>query len=206
MDSTIKFDIDIVGAEFRQSYTESCQLKLDAYIRGYEQLNKFVKILGRVFHFVALKIGKHIAFLRKLQQINDNNNHYETIEAMLAHELQQLAAYSKKTGCHKLLQLHRGLPFAVSFIEEMILLPADSPVHAACLAAYDLNLKEYHPRLVQRMARYAMLSLPTKKELYRRMDVDMDLFDAQLAPRAATALKEIYHRTQDIYERHFIFD
>ncbi|KAG0722102.1 Ceramide-1-phosphate transfer protein [Chionoecetes opilio] len=54
------FDLQLVLDGFSQCRGEDGQLYLDAYLRAYSELNKFLQLLGTVFNFVSHDIQKKV--------------------------------------------------------------------------------------------------------------------------------------------------
>merc|ERR1712154_118677 len=106
-------DIRVVTAKFSEAKSADGCVHLRPYIDGYRELLKFITLFGSVFSFVTSDVTDKLAILEKF--LSAEPEQYETVNAMVAHELGPNKAQAKKpkskSGSRTLLRLHRALDF-----------------------------------------------------------------------------------------------
>ncbi|PIO56196.1 glycolipid transfer protein, partial [Teladorsagia circumcincta] len=97
-----KFRIDVVIKNFEASseYHEE-DVDLAYFIGAYEELNKFIGLLGRIFHFVQADVREKTNKLLDLREKDPNS--YRSVKSMVTFENQQ----QNYPGSKALLGLHR---------------------------------------------------------------------------------------------------
>lgn len=207
--SNKKFDLQYVQKQLATCYEKSPKLDMDSYIKAYTEFNKFFGLMGTVFGFVASDVTSKIEILQEFRQ-GANGAQFETVEQMIIFEEKEQMLDNPKyvSASRTLLRLHRALLFIALFLEELGNLDADDKLSNACQKTYSATLGKYHPWIIQKAALMAMYALPTKNGLLNRIKDpnETEEFYADLLPKAVSAMKEVYNRTQKYYQDHNLLE
>lgn len=182
---------------------------MDSYIKAYTEFNKFFGLMGTVFGFVASDVTSKIEILQDFRQ-GANGEQFETIEQMILYEEKQKLFDDPKyiSASRTLLRLHRALLFIALFLEELSNIRADDKLAGSCQKTYSATLGKFHPWIIQKAALMAMYALPTKQGLLNKIKdpSETEEFYADLLPKAVSAMKEVYNRTQKYFEDHNLLE
>lgn len=141
-------------------------ISLEDYVLGYEQVYRFLNLLGTVFGWVAADVQSKIDVLKRHME-GTSREHYRTIHSMLTYETENGMILWKKSydqsGGRHLLILHRALEYVVAFLERLDDIDELDKCTAISRHAYESTLMKYHPWVVQKAAKLAMNLLPTKR-------------------------------------------
>ena len=198
---------------------------LTHYIVGYEELYKFLNLLGTVFGWVSTDVDAKLNVIRDHRQSESSEN-YQDVRSMLKYEVySQLTwlqtavacfivffqvdnklikhkAKDSKTGSRNLLRLHRALEYIVAFLEEVPNLDTNDKCCTISQNAYKATLQKFHPWVVQKAALLAMNLLPTKAGLIEKIcgDDEAKIKRAHEAlPLAVKAMQSVYKKTEEVY-------
>ena len=174
---------------------------------GYDELYKFLNLLGTVFGWVASDVDAKLAILRG-HKSGENAAKYETIQSMLAHEIEtnmiKPKAKDSTTGTRNLLRLHRALEYINSFLEGVPGLENEEKCCGMSQEAYKKTLIKFHPWVVQKAALMAMHMLPTKEGLIQKIcdDPNEDKIKevTETLNAAVQAMQKVYDITQELYK------
>ena len=87
---------------------------------GYEELFKFLNLLGTVFGWVASDIDAKMEILRGLKN-GEQSEKYQSVQSMIQYEVDnnliKHKAKDSSTGTRNLLRLHRALEYIVAFLD-----------------------------------------------------------------------------------------
>ena len=87
---------------------------------GYDELYKFLNLLGTVFGWVATDVYNKMETVRGHRK-GENSVKYETVQIMLEHEIEtnmiKPKAKDSTTGTRNLLRLHRALEYITAFLQ-----------------------------------------------------------------------------------------
>lgn len=184
-------------------------MDMDSYIRAYSEVNKFFGLLGAVFGFVASDVTSKLEILQNLRSTGDGEQ-FRSVEHMIMYEKKGKLLKSSKyvSGSRTLLRLHRALEFIALFLEEVSLSKMDDNLFGACKKAYNSTLAKYHPWIVQKAATMAMYAIPTKQGLLNRIKQpdETEEYYTELLQKTVLAMKEVFCRTQKIYEENNLLD
>merc|ERR1719273_276981 len=180
---------------------------MDKYILGYEELYKFLNLLGTVFGWVASDVYAKMEILRGHRKGADGIK-YETVQSMLTHEVEtsmiKPKARDSSTGTRNLLRLHRALEYINAFLEGVPDLAANDKCCSMSQEAYKKTLMKFHPWVVQKAALMAMNLLPTKNGLIQKL---CDPDDEEAIKKATiilqdsvNAMNKVYEVTQELYK------
>jgi len=201
------FSLDNLQLQFEQCLQEDNLLSLEKYIFGYEELYKFLNLLGTVFGWVASDVDAKMEILRGHKN-GESGDKYLTVQSMVQHEIEndmiKHKAKDSSTGTRNLLRLHRALEYIVAFLEGVPTLEAQDKCVSLSQEAYKKTLLKFHPWVVQKAALLAMHMLPTKEGLIAKI-CDVDDEEAikkgtETLEKAVTAMKKVYDVTQELYK------
>ncbi|CAI4224173.1 unnamed protein product [Auanema sp. JU1783] len=153
------FSLHVVFNNLDKALVEERDVKLVEFIKAYEELNKFIGIMGKIFQFVKLDVNAKIGTLTKL--IDSNTENYETVNAMLYYEHK----LKKKPGSTAFLGLHRALEFIVDFLQCLIVAKDEDNVPQLCRQSYEKTLSRFHAWMVRKAVDLASYTLPNRRQL-----------------------------------------
>ena len=202
------------------------KINLTHYIVGYEELYKFLNLLGTVFGWVSTDVDAKLNVIRDHRKSESSEN-YQDVRSMLKYEVKSHSSYrlpshalkkevffqvdnklikhkakDSKTGSRNLLRLHRALEYIVAFLEEVPNLDTNDKCCTISQNAYKATLQKFHPWVVQKAALLAMNLLPTKAGLIEKIcgDDEAKVKRAHEAlPLAVKAMQSVYKKTEEVY-------
>lgn len=204
-----KFDLHYLHVQLSAVFKKSSKLDMDSYIKAYTEFNKFFGLMGTVFGFVSSDVTSKLEILETFRK-GSNGQHFQTIEDMIIHEETENKFSDSKyiSASRTLLRLHRALLFIALFLEQLFQLKLEDKLSGACQTTYSSTLGQYHPWIIQKAAIMAMYALPTKQGLLQRIKgpTETEEYYNELLLKAVEAMKEVYNRTQKLYEDHNILE
>jgi len=199
------FDLERLLKSFQDCVDAEGRILLSHYIVGYEELYKFLNLLGTVFGWVSTDVDAKLNILRDLRKSETSQN-YQDVSTMLKYEVDnkliKYKAKDSKTGSRNLLRLHRALEYIVAFLEEVPNLDTNDKCCGISQNAYKATLMKFHPWVVQKAASLAMNLLPTKAGLIEKICGDDEVKIArahEALPAAVKAMQDTYKKTEEIY-------
>lgn len=208
----VEFNLELLHRHFADCLKPDGTVDIDLYALGFEEIYKFLNLLGTVFGWVASDVHHKLATIAQHRK-GSAGTHYETINTMVDYEIKEklIKPKAKETtsGTRNLLRLHRALEFISKFLHD---LPAMEMADKCCTpaqAAYKQTLIKYHPWVVQKAALMAMHMLPTKVDLIRNICEETDEAIAHATEtliKAVKAMDDVFNRTQEIYQTHNLLD
>lgn len=205
-DSISEFNLENLHKYFQECLQEDKSLMLDKYLLGYNELYKFLNLLGTVFGWVATDVDAKMEVLRGHIK-GENGEKYLTIQSMIQYEMEnnliQYKAKDSSTGTRNLLRLHRALEYIVAFLEGVPGLEDQDKCCPLSQEAYRKTLMKYHPWVVQKAAQLAMHMLPTKEGLIQKIcdveDLEATKKAAETLEKAVIIMKQVYEVCQELY-------
>ncbi|KHJ91738.1 glycolipid transfer protein, partial [Oesophagostomum dentatum] len=135
-----KFRIEVVQKCFgASSEIQEDDVDLAYFIEAYEELNIFIGLLGKIFHFVQADVREKTTKLKDLRQ--KIPAFYMSVRKMISYEHEN----KDYPGSKALLALHRALEFICAFISALAESTNDDSVSSICRKTYEETLA----RLVQ---------------------------------------------------------
>ena len=115
------FDMENLFKYFSECYGEDgSALRMDSYIKGYEEIVKFLNLLGTVFGWVASDVVAKISVLKGHMGNQETGSHFVSIQTMTEYEVKEnLIKYKARdstTGSRNLLRLQRALEYIIAFM------------------------------------------------------------------------------------------
>jgi len=169
-----EFSIDKLNSFFKASM-DNPKISLREYIDGYDQVYKFLNLLGTVFGWVGSDIQAKMNVIKELMDGAKSEN-YTTVHDMIEYETSAgLIMWKKSTdgsGSRNFLILHRALEYVVAFLNQMEEIEENEKCSNISKHAYESTLMKHHPWLVQKAAKLAMNLLPTKRAIVLKVAQD----------------------------------
>lgn len=198
--------------KLKQLFTTSVEnpnISLKEYVDGYEQVYKFLNLLGTLFGWVAIDVQNKIDVLRKHME-GPNSQHYQNILEMIEYENSTGMIMWKKSsdtsGSRNLLILHRALEYVVAFMAKLDDIEEDEKCTSISKDAYEGTLMKYHPWVVQKAAKVAMNLLPTKKGLILKVAPSGDKDCVEQAykefPGAVDSMRVAYDKVEVLCQKY----
>lgn len=204
-DKPADFDLERLLKSFEDCVDADGKIILAHYIVGYEELYKFLNLLGTVFGWVSTDVDAKLDVIRDHRK-SESSQHYQDVRSMLKYEVDnkliKYKAKDSKTGSRNLLRLHRALEYIVAFLEEVPNLETGDKCCTISQNAYKATLQKFHPWVVQKAALLAMNLLPTKAGLIEKIcgDDEVKIKRAHDAlPAAVKAMQSVYKKTEEVY-------
>merc|ERR1712117_939063 len=171
---------------------------MDSYIKGYEEIVKFLNLLGTVFGWVASDVVAKISTLKGHVNSEETGSHYVSIQTMTAYEVKE-----------NLLRLQRALEYIIAFMVKVPDIGNEDKCCPVSQEAYRATLMKFHPWIVQKAALAAMNLLPTREGLIQKIcfgDEERQKRADEMMPRAVEAMQKVYDKTQEIYGEHKLLE
>lgn len=195
--ATSEFDLKSLADSLEKCKNEDDTISMDDYLDAYDQISKFLQLLGSIFTFVVSDVNEKIQILRDYRHGPDADQ-YVTVDKMMAHEiLHQLTKKSKPSGSRTLLRLHRAFEFVMDFIREVRFAKEDAKMSELTSTSYDRTLAKFHPWLVRQGVYLAAYTLPRISQFNIRLKSKEDS-DSHL-DRVLLFSKPIYETVQELY-------
>ncbi len=207
------FKLENLYKYFQECLQEDGSLDMDLYVLGYDEIYKFLNLLGTVFTWVASDVHTKNNCLREHRK-SEQRDHYKTIQSMIEYEMREKLIQPHKgkecqAASRNLLRLHRALEYIDAFLGRLPNLENAEKCCPHSQAAYKATLAKHHPWLVQKGALGAMHFLPTKEGLIHKICGDsQEAYDeaVRLLPMAVKAMQDVYDKTQQVYAEHKLLD
>ncbi|XP_041984703.1 ceramide-1-phosphate transfer protein [Aricia agestis] len=195
-------DLIYVNECFKKSLKDDDDVIIEDYIDGYNELVKFLNLIGSVFSFVSSDVKSKIKVMEKLRSEEDSI-YYESYKKMMKYE-KESNLYEKKgfvSGSRTMLRLHRGLDFIRLFLKRLSEENENLDTCATCQNSYNETLAEFHPWYIKKAAILAMYALPSKQDLMKKIFGSEDKLSEALAilPQTLQSCDEVYQRVQQLY-------
>uniref|UniRef100_A0A0K0DA31 GLTP domain-containing protein n=1 Tax=Angiostrongylus cantonensis TaxID=6313 RepID=A0A0K0DA31_ANGCA len=136
VDECPSFRIETVLKNFEAASSEDHNedVNLVYFIGAYEELTKFIGLLGKIFHFVQIDVREKTNKLQYLWETNPDS--YRSVKSMVVFENEK----RHYPGSKALLALHRALEFIVAFLNALAESTNDESVSSICRRTYDDTL------------------------------------------------------------------
>lgn len=159
-EDTRRFKIEVVLEQLEKASSDNDDdVELGHFIAAYEELNKFVGLLGKIFHFVQMDVSEKTSRLHLLREKRPDS--YRSVKEMIAYE-DNTKHYP---GAKALLCLHRALEFMMSFMNALADCSNDLSLAPVCRKCYDETLSRYHNWVVRKTVWLAAYTLPCRNYL-----------------------------------------
>ncbi|CAH0401456.1 unnamed protein product [Chilo suppressalis] len=195
-------DLHYVHQSFQRSLKEDDDVVIEAYIDGYNELVKFLNLIGSVFSFVSSDVKSKIKVMEKHREGDDAIN-YESFKKMMKYE-KETSLHDKSgfvSGSRTMLRLHRGLDFIRLFLKRLAEEEDGLSTCGMCQFSYNETLAEFHPWYIRKAATLAMHALPSKPDLLKKIfGSEESLFAAmEILPQTLGSCDEVYRRVEQLY-------
>lgn len=204
------FDLQLVLDGFSECRGEDGQLYLDAYLRAYSELNKFLQLLGTIFNFVSHDIQKKVTILQCYRK-GGAGDYYYSIQSMIEYEQENnlLTCTDPQSGSRTLLRLHRGLEFISGFMGEIHKAADSAGLGSTTSEVYSRTLAKHHNWVLAKTIGAVLLMMPTKQTIIDKMTGGVAAVRAHneaLMPKVIEVMNSVYNLTQKLYEDYNILD
>ncbi|KAI3385974.1 hypothetical protein SNEBB_004502 [Seison nebaliae] len=217
MEKTNTFSLYTLGNLFTESYDDNSKyIKLDPYIKGFEELEKYLNTLGTVFTFVTRDIHEKLLILRRWRQSPQQDNYF-TIDQMLDYETKIGRANTGNkcpdpSGSRTLLRLHRALDFISLFIERVYKMKSDGSdsIHEIANGSYKETLGQYHSWVIRKTISLALYGLPNRDYLINSLlpydQYELESVRDEITTKTFTVIRRVYDHTEKLYKKYDLLD
>ncbi|CAH2089816.1 unnamed protein product [Euphydryas editha] len=202
MSSENALDLQYVYDSFEKSLKDDDDVIIEAYIDGYNELVKFLNLIGSVFSFVSSDVKSKIKIMEK-HRAGDDSLYYESFKKMMKYE-KETSLHEKNgftSGSRTMLRLHRGLDFIRLFLKRLS--DSDDAVNTCtiCQNSYNETLAEFHPWYIRKAATLAMHALPSRSDLLKKVFGSEDKLTEAMSilPHTLQSCDEVYKRVENLY-------
>lgn len=199
------FDLQFVTECFKDSLSgeDGRQVLLRKYIEGFKEIDRFFRMMGTLFGFIAKDITEKCRILNEHKA--EHPDHFSTVQSMLEYEVTNNLTTCKTqsgllSGSRTLLRLHRSLQFFAKFLDKVAEIEDDAKCSDVASDVYGKTLGEFHPWLIRQAAYLAMRSLPLKKDLIENYVKQSHEEAKELVPLLVKSMLEVYDIIQALYE------
>ncbi|CAH0713101.1 unnamed protein product, partial [Brenthis ino] len=195
-------DLQYVLESFQRSFKEDDDVIIGAYIDAYNELVKFLNLIGSVFSFVSSDVKSKIKIMEK-HRAGEDTFYYESFKKMMKYE-KETSLHEKNgfvSGSRTMLRLHRGLDFIRLFLRRLSESEESVNTCTMCQNSYNDTLAEYHPWYIRKAATLAMHALPSRPDLLKKIFGTEDKLAEALAilPQTLQSCDEAYKRVEQLY-------
>ncbi|KJH42643.1 glycolipid transfer protein [Dictyocaulus viviparus] len=191
------FRIDVVLKNFQAASSEEHMedVGLSHFIGAYEELNKFIGLLGKIFHFVQIDVREKTNKLQHLLESDPKS--YRSVRSMVMFENER----RHYPGSKALLALHRALEFIVAFLTALARSTNDESVSAICRETYDVTLARFHNWVIRKAVGLAMYTLPSRGQLITSIQgsVPEENHIREILSNVVAKTQVVYSRVHTIY-------
>ncbi|XP_023939742.1 ceramide-1-phosphate transfer protein [Bicyclus anynana] len=202
MSNEKNLDLEYVNESFQKSLKDDDDVIIDAYIDGYNELVKFLNLIGTVFSFVSSDVKSKIKIMEK-HRAGEDAIYYESFKKMMKYE-KETTLHEKNgfvSGSRTMLRLHRGLDFIRLFLKRLSEAEESVNTCTTCQGSYNETLAEFHPWYIRKAATLAMHALPARPDLLHKIFGDEERLTEALAilPQTLKSCDEVYQRVENLY-------
>ncbi|CAI5437402.1 unnamed protein product [Caenorhabditis angaria] len=175
-------------------------VSLIEFVEVYEELCKFIKMLGKIFEFVEKDVQEKIILLKALHK--ENSEHYATVISMV--EIEKGKKMDKHSGCVAILHLNRALEFIVAFMNSAVSAGMDDSIPKICKESYDETLAKHHPWIIRTAVKVAVYTLPTREKMLEYIKGSLES-ESEVRIEIDTVVengKRVHERINKIYTTH----
>lgn len=162
--------------------------------------------MGSIFGFVSNDLREKMNILNNFLSNTDTCEHFKSVKRMIEHERDNnlLNENGYVSGSRTLLRLHRGLEFIHLFLTKLKDLKNEDNTATSCRDAYNATLAKYHGFLVRQGAKCAMITLPNREDLFKRVCGDLDNIQKQLEilPKTLDVAMQVHVRIENLYTKY----
>lgn len=162
---------------------------------------RFFKLTGRIFGFVAKDLEWKISVIQKKLTSNESGFHYTTVKKMVQYEHNTSLTFNKghrSSGTRTLLRLHWALEFILEFMLELSKSSDHDKTSHIASEVYNRTLSKHHPWITRKMAAIAMYLLPSRKDLISAMCKQDYRTVLELLEKVVQAGNEVYARVENV--------
>ena len=193
-------------SEFKDEICELNDIFIKEYIIAYEEMIKFLELLGPVFYFVIIDIKDKINILKKL--LNEFPENYSSLLSIVKHEKKSDFYISQSNreqyGARTVLRLHRGLIFMFKFLDQLFKAESSYKSAQICSKVYESTFAKHHPWLIRKAVGFAAYAMPAREVLLGYICKTHEEFER--FPVFINKVEQVYKITQEIYEKFEILD
>ena len=127
---------------------------------------------------------------------------------MLNYEVEKKITDNKKkaSGSRTLLRLHRALEFIAALLLKIKETDNSKKFSNEAQKAYEATLAQHHPWLVKKGVGIAMMTLPSRSDLLKKLNLDDTPEKMGQLGELVEELNKIYGITQKLYEKDNLLD
>ncbi|VDM64007.1 unnamed protein product [Angiostrongylus costaricensis] len=192
VDKCPAFRIETVLKNFEAATSEDHNedVNLVYFIGAYEELTKFIGLLGKIFHFVQIDVREKTNKLQYLWETNPDS--YRSVKSMVVFENEK----RHYPGSKALLALHRALEFIVAFLNALAESTNDESVSSICRRTYDDTLARFHNWVIRKAVGLALYTLPSRGQLITSIQGSIPEEE-----HVRLVLSNVVAKTQVVYSR-----
>ena len=195
-----------INTKTKDDTEEFDDILIKEYLIAYEEIVKFLELLGSVFYFVIIDIKEKIVILEDFLAKNPEN--YYSVLSIVNHEKKFNYYTSQKDkvqyGARNILRLHRALIFIYTFLDQLFNADPRHKSAQICNEAYESTFAKYHSWIVRKAVILGVYTLPRRDVLKGYMCKTPD--DLEKFPIFVRKVENVYAATQKIYEKYKILD
>ncbi|CAI2294893.1 unnamed protein product [Caenorhabditis sp. 36 PRJEB53466] len=136
-------------------------VELLTFVSVYEELCKFIGMLGKIFEFVEKDVRDKIDLLKELHSADPEG--YKTVLTMV--EAEKSIQKGKESGAVAILHLNRALEFIIEFMCATVAATNEDSIPKICKGCYDGTLAKHHPWIIRTAVKVAVYTLPSRDKL-----------------------------------------
>ena len=197
------FGIQVAIDNFQTSFEKD--LAIDEYIKAYNELCRFFKLLGTVFGFIADDVRDKLDIMMIFRDKKTKNREcYLSVVSMIQYEIRiHKESGLIMFGTRTLLRLHRALQFTLLFMTKLSDMTDTDTVSQVAVEAYGDTLEKHHSWWMGKGARLAMKMLPDRMTILNKMVAGVDPEKViDLTKQCVQAIEPVYEAVQKLFDKY----
>lgn len=178
-------------------------VSLKEFLNAYEEIVKFLEMLGTLFYFVITDVREKINILEEF--LTKEPVKYKTIKSMIEHELEEKqlqppTSNLKTNGSRTLLRLHRAMEFIYKLLDRLYNADPKLKSPQVCTETYEGTLGKHHSWFIRKAVTIGMHALPKREVLIGYMIHNNE--DREKFPLFIETSEKVFTTVEKLFQRH----
>jgi len=178
-------------------------VSMKEFLNAYEEIVKFLEMLGTLFYFVITDVREKINILEEF--LVKEPVKYKTVKSMIEHELEEKqlqppASNLRTNGSRTLLRLHRAMEFIYKLLDRLYNADPKLKSPQVCTDTYESTLGKHHSWFIRKAVTIGMHALPKREVLIGYMIHNNE--DREKFPLFIQTSEKVFTTVEQLFKRH----